>query len=395
MKIEEIQKSLEDIESKLTDIKKSENKNIEKSLENIKNELQKIHQDEFNIMDVFGINRRELSHSAFLAWLLNPSETHDLGNAFLKGFLEKMVDKKLVDKKQINNISFEKVKVVQEESGEESKPDIIVSNETFFLLIENKIDSSEGRKQTETLFKNFHNAIHLLELFIYLTPTGNSPECKEFKPLDYYDIKEILTSLPPKNDNTEYIIKQYVKNLEVNRLIKFEKLSDKSQLHLKYCKAIKELEDAWKEDITSFVKTIGKEIETAKWYDKKNWQIEVKPSSKDPEVDIWKNNWVPRENKGLKIRLIAWSDEPAENCLKVDIYVDSVEFREKFLIEFNKELDKNRDLCNDFERDKKSKTRPISRYISVAPNGEDMVNRALEGIDEIVKKFAVLIDKCI
>jgi hypothetical protein len=41
----------------------------------------------FNIFDALGIARREIQHSNFLAWLLDPSESHGQGDLFLKPLL--------------------------------------------------------------------------------------------------------------------------------------------------------------------------------------------------------------------------------------------------------------------------------------------------------------------
>ena len=42
---------------------------------------------EFNIFEVLGVQTRETRHSAFLAWLLDPSGNHGLGDYFLRRFL--------------------------------------------------------------------------------------------------------------------------------------------------------------------------------------------------------------------------------------------------------------------------------------------------------------------
>ena len=42
---------------------------------------------EFNLFDVLKIERRELQHSALLAWLLDPSASHGLQDYFLRRFL--------------------------------------------------------------------------------------------------------------------------------------------------------------------------------------------------------------------------------------------------------------------------------------------------------------------
>ena len=52
-------------------------------------ELKELEQkfDKFNIFDCLRLTRTEIRHSNFLAWLLDPNETHGLSDYFLKEFL--------------------------------------------------------------------------------------------------------------------------------------------------------------------------------------------------------------------------------------------------------------------------------------------------------------------
>jgi len=49
----------------------------------------------FNLFEILGNQWYEDPHSNLLAWLLNPEETHGLGNVFLEKFIEKISDIKL------------------------------------------------------------------------------------------------------------------------------------------------------------------------------------------------------------------------------------------------------------------------------------------------------------
>ena len=44
--------------------------------------------NKFNVFDVLKISKMEIRHSNMLAWLLNPKETHGLGDTFLRKFLQ-------------------------------------------------------------------------------------------------------------------------------------------------------------------------------------------------------------------------------------------------------------------------------------------------------------------
>ena len=53
-------------------------------------ELQQLEKmfEKFNIFDCLKLSRQEIRHSNFLAWLLDPKETHGLGDYFIKEYLK-------------------------------------------------------------------------------------------------------------------------------------------------------------------------------------------------------------------------------------------------------------------------------------------------------------------
>ena len=50
-------------------------------------QLQSFYQNE-TVPEIFGVSRREVSHSTFLAWFFNPTSNHGLGDAPLIQLLE-------------------------------------------------------------------------------------------------------------------------------------------------------------------------------------------------------------------------------------------------------------------------------------------------------------------
>ena len=47
--------------------------------------------DQFNLFESLGLVRQEIRHSAFLRWLLDPRETHGLGDYWLRQFLRQII----------------------------------------------------------------------------------------------------------------------------------------------------------------------------------------------------------------------------------------------------------------------------------------------------------------
>lgn len=128
-----------------------------------------------NIFSVLGIERMEIRHSNFLAWLLDPEGTHGLGSMFLKRFLR---DIYLLDSPEsINEIGVQDANIRRVIVRREWRNiDILLLADDLAVCIENKVDSSDSRKQLaryrETVEKNFPSQ---RKAFIYLTPDGRDP----------------------------------------------------------------------------------------------------------------------------------------------------------------------------------------------------------------------------
>ena len=153
------------------------------------------------MFDVLGIQRRELQHSAFLAWLLNPQGSHGLGDYFLRAFLLQAAREARergfsditpldVDAWKLDNVDI---------ATERHNVDILLADENdgFVCLIENKIGSSEHSDQLNRYINTVENEYAGLTLFpIFLTPDGTEPEDSEdaerYVPFDYGRIASLI-----------------------------------------------------------------------------------------------------------------------------------------------------------------------------------------------------------
>ena len=156
-------------------------------LEDLEKELQKP-----NIFSILKIGRMEIRHSNFLGWLLDPNESHGLGNKFLVRILRDLAlegnnDLDIVD---VSNLNFNNVDVYREysiSSKDNSKNKksidvlIIFREEKIVICIENKIDTTDFEKQLET-YKDYimdtfedEDKVKYKKIFVYLTPKGDEP----------------------------------------------------------------------------------------------------------------------------------------------------------------------------------------------------------------------------
>ncbi len=136
---------------------------------------------EFNLFDALGIARREVLHSAFLAWLLSPQETHGLGDYFLRRFLMETTAKaRALGISALSSIDVDAWNLSNVEiATERHRIDILVvgAADGFVCPIENKIGADEHSDQlaryrniVETEYPN------LTPFPIFLTPDGREPQ---------------------------------------------------------------------------------------------------------------------------------------------------------------------------------------------------------------------------
>ena len=162
---------------------------------------------EFNLFRVLDIARDELSHSAFLAWLLNPRQTHGLGDYFLRHFLKEAAG--IAGMRGIGELSpidvdgwtLNDVQVITERQvgGSSGRVDILLvsENDEFVCVIENKIGTGEHSNQLADYLGAVEEEYGDLTPFpIFLTPMGTAPaaelDAERYTPLDYGKIADLI-----------------------------------------------------------------------------------------------------------------------------------------------------------------------------------------------------------
>lgn len=143
---------------------------------------------DFNPFVAMGWTHQEIRHSAFLRWFLDPKETHGLGSYPLRVFLMEILsggmDSNVPNVFDADTWDLDGT-IVQ---AEWENTDIFVRNdsEQFFVLIENKVRTSEHSNQLKRYREavTAHYPMHK-GIFIYLTPSGEIPSDEEYQTLGY------------------------------------------------------------------------------------------------------------------------------------------------------------------------------------------------------------------
>jgi len=185
-----------------------------------------------NIFNALRLAHREIRHSNFLGWLLDPNQTHGLGAKFLKLVLSDiLLDERAkgVSVTSIGKLKLEKARVFREWKN----IDILIKMEDLVVVFENKIWSGERNHQLkrykETIDKEFRDS---KKVFVFLTPYGLEASMNEaYVNYSYARIVSILQlittsyheAISPSvmvylNDYIETIKTNFMGNGEVNNL---------------------------------------------------------------------------------------------------------------------------------------------------------------------------------
>ena len=189
------------------------------------------------ILDIFNISRRELSHSSFIAWVLNPKQSHGLGEYPLRRLIELCYDS-LDDKLknivysnyEISNVNVEREKSID---NDKSRLDLYITFRVqtdsellnVHIIIENKIDSEEHDNQTDKYSKWLTSICSSkdIPLMIYLSPTDSRENTNNgFCYLSYEDFSNKLlhNCLYRINDSfNKAIVSDYICSLSKSETI--------------------------------------------------------------------------------------------------------------------------------------------------------------------------------
>ncbi len=196
--------------------------------------------------EILGVSRRELSHSNFIAWLLNDQESHNLSSYPIKKFLEILVisskgkqsnqhkelfDAIITDDLIINNLSIFTERAIEKVGRVDIYIEANISysekQQQLRIVIENKVATKEHSDQTKKYYDYYESLKDgsWVSLYVFLTPISgidlselDEPECscKEYLQTNYQNLVDYLLE-PILNKNislkTENIIKEYLQAL--------------------------------------------------------------------------------------------------------------------------------------------------------------------------------------
>lgn len=159
----------------------------------------------FNIFDALGVVRQEIRHSNFLAWLLDPAESHGQGQLFLKAILMDLLRETPIENRPLSPIGLDGVDLTGVEVRREWRniDILIVAHEPAIVIaIENKIDAGEHSNQLARYEKVVRTAFpNHQPMFVFLTPEGDEPSEEDWTTYTYGDIHRVLSRCMRRNES--------------------------------------------------------------------------------------------------------------------------------------------------------------------------------------------------
>jgi len=154
----------------------------------------------FNIFEVLGLANREIRHSNMIAWLLNPNETHGLGDLFMRRWLMRVFhespteDASYLDPIDIDATPFTSVIIKREWEHLDILADVVLENgNRWIVCIENKVWSEQHSEQLTRYRANVEAQYpSAKKLFILLSVRGEEPEDDAYVQSTYHAVIKTL-----------------------------------------------------------------------------------------------------------------------------------------------------------------------------------------------------------
>jgi hypothetical protein len=186
----------------------------------------------FNVFEALGVARKELHHSSFLGFILDPQENHGLRELFLRRFLQDVA--RASSNPSVSAIELDGLDLSRCECRREYQNiDILIrdSHNKIVVVIENKVGTTQHDDQLARYYKivNTEFPEHRF-IGVYLTPTSEDPRDSLYTAYSYEGIRTIVSGLLVREallipENFRSVLEQY-KDLLGRKFMADQELQD-------------------------------------------------------------------------------------------------------------------------------------------------------------------------
>lgn len=196
----------------------------------------------FNIFKAVNIAKREIHHSRFLAFLLDPCESHGLGDRFLREML--VATATVATAPPVSRLTL----TITDLSGatvfcEREFIDITVQIPALNLIfvIENKIDASERQNQLSDYRALIGRSYPSCRFFgCFLSPDGYEGADEQWTPISYSVVANGLKRIMARSDvgpDVTSILRQYISLIEKDIMVSDELISACKKIYAQHREA--------------------------------------------------------------------------------------------------------------------------------------------------------------
>ncbi len=150
----------------------------------------------FNIFDALRIVDTEIRHSNFLAWLLDPAESHGQGPLFLKAVLMDLLRQSPPELRPLSPVEIDSAELRGVDIRREWRNiDLLImcKDPAFVIAIENKVGSKEHSNQLDRYRKTVAEEFgDVKSQFVFLTRDGDEPTDDDWTIYSYEDVHRVL-----------------------------------------------------------------------------------------------------------------------------------------------------------------------------------------------------------
>lgn len=175
-----------------------------------------------DLLRILGKEDDENAHSDLIAWLLDPKKAPVVAPHALRRLAARLADDnwraRVADAVATDSLSIRReVKIAREFGGgnDLDRVDITISGPGFMLAIENKVWSREHGDQTQ-VYWSWMEPMRCLRGGLFLSPSGMTASCPEFKSVSYLELVSSLVegpSIAPLSNSEEIVLASYLKTL--------------------------------------------------------------------------------------------------------------------------------------------------------------------------------------
>ena len=363
-----------------------------------------------NIFSILRISRNEIRHSNFLCWLLDPNQSHGLGDIFLKRFLREVFSSDRFE--QVSQVDVEGLNLSDAEILREwNHIDILIVTDEVVVCVENKVMTTDHSNQLERYRKIIEsNYPKRKNTFVYLNPMGEDPseEVDNYYPLSYDFVVDTLSRiLEVYKDSMKGQVVQYLKDyIDILKqdIMGTDKLTELSQKIYSNHKELFEFILERKPDLTQEVNDLLVEVVEEFGFivgSTNKFHVRFLTEKTKPLVyfnKVVKNGWKLGESFAFEIKIqsdgimflfvISPSDQEYDSIKLSEMLMSIKDFKEphgkKWIVPYRKKEKVNFDEFQTMTREER-KDQLCNFVKKFIPLIEEVENKLLENKDELLQ----------